>query len=355
MNLLPLDILETICRFSGFYGKTNLSTCSKYLNVQSKNHGMLNIMALDVKLSTHNFEKYYKYTNPRCINRIIKKHKKLSDNIFVTNDFVFHCGNSIIVECDGKIISEYKPTDGEEIYSFDYMDSHKLLVVNTFENNFIFFDLIDGRIIKQIKYPENLVIKYHAGDNQYFKSISNPNEHSFELYLITANTEHKIYNDNVYRTDFIGSWNNRLVIHSYFSASDSVGHIKGFNILDSNKLELFFSTNWSHCTNTKFLLRYKKNYMYYNVFYPGLVWKEEKYLECDGKQITYFKRFEKFSYGCYGFKIYERKNKLCIQYDDNYSMEIIITDKYKNNSLFCYKNVISFHVQNDEHVYSISP
>src|SRR5437870_3452136 len=73
MNQLSVDLLEIIQRFAGFYGKTNLCTCSKYLNAQSKNQRIINKMASDVKLNNHHFEKYYKYTNQKCIKKLIKE------------------------------------------------------------------------------------------------------------------------------------------------------------------------------------------------------------------------------------------------------------------------------------------
>ena len=194
MNQLSLDILGNVCRFSGCYGTINLRGCTKYLNVQTHKKPIFDKMALDKGLNKQIFEQYHKFTNSACIKKLTKTHKKLKNNILVTNDFIFHYGYSvIIVEKLGLCVYEFVLNNYDNVISIDYMDSHKLLIVTSHWNMFIFYDLTTGKIIKEHSCPYNLIIKYYHGDGKYFKYQHNKLNYTTEIYLIIGDTIHKIY------------------------------------------------------------------------------------------------------------------------------------------------------------------
>ena len=92
--------------------------------------------------------------------------------------------------------------------------------------------------------------------------------------------------------------------------------------------------------------------LYYSLYDPGYDWEGKKFLESNGEEVQHYSNFENFSYACHDFKIYERCDKLYVQYNEEALIEI--TNQYKEGSLQYYKNIISYQCQNDNnHIFSM--
>lgn len=354
MNKTPLELIYIICRFGGCCIKINLSACTKYLYNSLNNQQLIKNMSFDVKLDENVFEKYHKYNDTKRITKLTKKIKKLLRNILITPDFIFHFDeNKVIVNDDEKKITKY---NYKNIKDVDYMDSHKLLIIELKFNKFIFINLITRKINKK-KYSNKLTIQFYPGDDKYFKCINNKKESKTEIYMTDniINTETLIFTNTHADIIFINnSWNDLLFITQYDNEYDDAPVVSGYQIKDSKLNEsIYEQTNWCGCKETRFPHQYKMNYLYFSLYDPGYSC-EATIFSLKNKEEEYECPFYNFIFGYHDFKIIDIKYnfKLIIQY--NNEKEVIITDNYKDNSINYYKNIMWYEEVNDDNtVYMI--